>query len=314
MGFDMRAHPLLLVVAAAGAVTAAGCTNLLTGDQATLDEFAQFKATGGRCEQGGTEPVTVDALADATGYRFRLFDGVLTDVISPLGRVYYDSYLQDPELLVSGQRIVEEMASLDVAKFTGYEAQLAFWLNAYNASVLVAAAQAYAADPMFRVDNNSFAFFDQRVHDVGGTLYSLNEIEHGLIRGDGDHPAVFFLPDEDKAALFALHDQMQGERPLDVRVHFALNCASTSCPPLFPDAYKGETLDDVLESATFAFLNDDEKGAGPDGISQIFDFYIRDFENLDGGIEGFIAQYRDIDEVDVFSLLPYDWSLNRAAP
>ncbi|MFZ9889968.1 MAG: hypothetical protein ACO3JL_20925, partial [Myxococcota bacterium] len=58
-------------------------------------------------------------------------------------------------------------------------------------------------------------------------------------------------------------------------------------------------------------LHDDVRGAGPDGISQIFSFYFNDFEAV-GGLDAFLGRYRSLDEIDTTRFLDYDWGLNRA--
>lgn len=111
--------------------------------------------------------------------------------------------------------------------------------------------------------------------------------------------------------LEALHEDLWGGRELDARIHFAFNCASSSCPDLQATPYRASDLDARLEAVTEAFLLDEARGAGPDGISHIFDFYAIDFEPY-GGAPGFIERYRSLDGVDTGRFLAYDGSLNLA--
>lgn len=306
-----RAARLALAVGGAGALLA-GCLNIITADQAYADEFAEFQENGGRC----AVPVTVDVDVDyseATSYRWLSYTGALGEVVSPRGRVYYDELLGDPELLAHARGTLAHLATLDPRNLPSHEEKLAFWMNAYNALVLVAAADGYAGNPAFRVDDGAIDFFNQTLHTIGGELYSLNTLEHGVLRGTDLHPSVFFLDEDEKQRLLDLSDDLWGGRPFDPRVHFAINCASSSCPPLLSRAFRGATVEADLEALTDAFLHDAEKGAGPDGISQLFDFYYDDFE-VAGGAEAFIARYRDVSEVNLFAYLPYDWSLNIDTP
>lgn len=301
----------LWTAAAAAALCTTGCVNFISADDGTADEYAAYKANGGQCTGGGGGTVVDVNLEGATRYRWLAYDGVLGEEISPDGRVYYDDLIADPEVMGNARRTLSEMAAVDPKVFESFGDRLAFWLNAYNAAVLVAAADAYEASPAFRVDLDNFSFFDLEAHVVGGRTYSLNQIEHGVIRGAELHASTYFLPEDVKAEIFAEHDALWGEEAFDPRIHFALNCASSSCPPLLPTAFRGDIVNDQLDAATLAFLTDPDRGAGPDGISQLFDFYYDDFEP-EGGAEGFIGRYRSTADVNLFSFLPYDWSLNRA--
>jgi hypothetical protein len=216
---------LSLLVLSAAPLT--GCINLITNDDALLDEFAEFKANGGQCTGGGG-PITSDVdYSEATRYRWIAYGGVAGEVVSERGRVYYDELLTDPELLAHLRTTVGDLATVDPTNLPTHDDKLAFWLNAYNALVMLAAAEAYGEDPAFRVDQNSFSFFDLRVHTVGGALFSLNEIEHGVIRGTALHPSTAFLEQEAQDFLFGLHDDLWAGAEVEPRFHFAINCASS---------------------------------------------------------------------------------------
>ena len=102
-------------------------------------------------------------------------------------------------------------------------------------------------------------------------------------------------------------------------MHFALNCASESCPPLRPKAYTGEGLSTELDQQTTGFLNNDAHGvkATDDGkkadVSKIFDWNSGDFQ-ASGGVAGFINKYRKppLAPDAKVSYMSYDWSLNEA--
>lgn len=284
----------------------AGCVSVITGDEATVDRFAEFERTGGSCVASAVAPTDLSA---ATRFRWFLWQGALVELRSERGYVYYDRLLSDPEMSDTLAHAVAQLADVDPAKLESAAERLAFWLNAYNLLVLHAASRSWREDPAFRVDQNDFAFFQQQIHLVARHTLSLNQIENGILRGDRVHPSIFYLTEAEYAPLQSFHDGIWAGEPVDPRIHFVLNCASSSCPPLTPAPLQGANLDAELEAATQAFLLDERKGAGPEGMSLIFDFYAQDFEAF-GGIEGFIARYRDIQEVDTGRFLPYDWSLN----
>lgn len=303
-----------VVVVTLGLSATLGCGYVVSGDEDMIDEFAHFKARGGQCLPGnGGGGDDEGPLEGATTYRWLVYRGLLGEVVTADGFVRYGLLNDDAELREAARATVRQARDVDATRLSGSLEKLAFWVNAYNAITLDAAARAVAEDPAFRVDANNFAFFDQEVHVVGGDVLSLNQIENGVIRGDAFHPSMLGLNDEKTQRIAALHEDLWGGGTPDPRFHFVINCASRSCPGLLTEPLRGDTLDDVMEDATRAFLDDDERGAGPDGISQIFSFYFLDFE-AEGGVDAFIARYRDLDDVNTARFLPYDWALNAAAP
>jgi hypothetical protein len=169
------------------------------------------------------------------------------------------------------------------------EEKLAFYLNAYNANILN---QVLAAYPIKSVRDIAalFGIFTQQRITVAGQKMSFNHLEKDVIHGFGDP-----------------------------RIHFALNCASASCPPLRPKAFTGAGLGAELDQQTTSFLNHDPHGltVTDDGqkadASKIFDWDNGDFQAA-GGVEGFINKYRQppLAPAAKISYMSYDWSLNEA--
>ena len=125
--------------------------------------------------------------------------------------------------------------------------------------------------------------WDKKWIRLGDKTYSLNEIENEIIRPKFDEP----------------------------RMHFAVNCAAKSCPPLANHAYTEDNLESMLEARTRAFINDptyNAISASSVRVSRIFDWYGEDFDNL---IE-FLNQYSatKIHSDAVVEFQEYDWSLN----
>ena len=304
--------PLVVVGVVVGVVVATpACGSFLTADDSLADEFALFKANAGLCLP--QLPVDVDTtLQSATRYRHRAFDAVAHDVVGGgVGLVSYDELLADPEELTLLDATLAQLQAVDPRRLAGFSEKLVFWINAYNAIVMRAATRAYASDAAFRPDDNDFAFFQRREHTINGVVYSLNEIENGVIRGDRTHDDLSGLSNDEWAPFQQLHDDIWGTEPLDPRIHFLLNCASRSCPGLAPRAWTADTLDDDLDERARLYVLDESRGAGPLGISELFFFYFADFD-LVGGIDGFIGHYRPLQDVAFERTLPDDWSLNRA--
>ena len=97
------------------------------------------------------------------------------------------------------------------------------------------------------------------------------------------------------------------------RIHFAINCASESCPKLLNKAFNDDNLKRYLKQTTSDFLNDKSKNdlsGNPIKISKIFDWYKEDFSN--GNIIAYINANSalNLDKNTNIEFMDYDWSLN----
>lgn len=206
--------------------------------------------------------------------------------------------------------LAPQLAGFDPATLATRAARLAFWINLYNLLVLDAVValgvRRSVADRLA-----GLAFFRQASYLVGGLRFSLEEIEHGVLRANAGNP---FLP----GPQFAANDPRLSlaVAPVDPRVHFALNCASRSCPPIA--AYDAERLDAQLELAARAFVAADAELDGATlHLSSIFDWYRADFGGY-AGVVRFVRAYLPDDERRRLAALseldlafkPYDWGLN----
>lgn len=219
--------------------------------------------------------------------------------------------LEAPEARVTLERYLATLRTVHPDQLEGREQRLAYWINAYNASVLFGVLSGWGGDADYSVEDADFGFFRQRGHQFAELDLTLDEIEHAIIRGDEVHPALRLAGVDQKAALEALHASLWGDEPVDARVHVALNCASLSCPNLLPEVWHAGTLDAQLDAAARAFCADATKGAGRDGVTPLFVWYAVDFERSYGGARGFVEAHRDdVSDVDFGSLLTYDWTLN----
>jgi Protein of unknown function, DUF547 len=168
------------------------------------------------------------------------------------------------------------------------EAQLAYYINAYNALVLAGVLDRY---PLRSVRDVApfYGFFTENNIIVAGKRTSLYALERKLL-----------IP-----------------RFQEPRIHFALNCASRSCPPLRSEAYTAARLDEQLNEMTRGFLDNSSEAVKPVGsgyaVSKIFDWY-KDGFVASGGTVGFINKYRKemIPPNAKISLQDYNWNLNEA--
>jgi hypothetical protein len=189
--------------------------------------------------------------------------------------------------------------------------RLAFWINVYNALVLHAIVGLGVRRSVVRAWN----FFGRAAYRVGRFVFSPDDIEHGILRGNRRRVLPPFRP-------FGVADPRRALAlaPLDPRVHFAINCGARSCPPV--GVYRPAQLDIQLDLAVRNFVNTDVTlEAGRIVCSRLFKWYRRDFEGV-GGVHGFLLRYLDDGPVRrslIGSASPpvgfrsWDWSLHRPA-
>lgn len=221
----------------------------------------------------------------------------------------YAGFGRSPEY-ESLQAAAEALAGFDCGTL-GIGQRLPFWINVYNALVLHAVVARGVTDSVRSVGD----FYGESQYDVGGHAFSLDDIEHGLLRAN--EPMR-------RSARRRLHDDDPRLRlaPIlfDERVHFAMYSACRSSPWL---AVFGEAgLDPQLEGATRRYLGAQVRlaaGGAALYVPKLFDWYEADF----GGIEGVrsfvitrLERDEDVDAVDrkggrvAIKYLEYDWSLN----
>lgn len=245
-----------------------------------------------------------DARAEAVSHQ-RWSDLLATHVKA--GKVDYEGLQRDRQELKTYLEALEKVSRVEFASLDSRK-RAAFWINAYNAWTIELVLRNHPLAsirdivPLWRqaLGNSSFKIqfiplghLDPRGAKTG--LLSLDDIEHGILR-----------------PLFA-----------DPRIHFALVCASTSCPELRAEAYEGHTLDTQLDDAGRTFLGDPTKNRYDPSrqtleLSSIFKWFAEDFENAGGTlrfVKGYLPdatrqQLSTAPGALALSFLPYDWSLN----
>ncbi len=159
------------------------------------------------------------------------------------------------------------------------------------------------------------SFFRRAAYEIGSQRFSAHDIEHGILRGNRPHwaiPGPQFGPTDARLAWRLT--------PFDPRIHFALNCATRSCPPI--GLYDAARIDAQLDLAAASFIAGDvaiDPAQGAVRLSSIFKWYAGDF----GGRAGVVAcLLRYLPEGEERTWLaghgtgarlvyrPYDWRLN----
>lgn len=228
-------------------------------------------------------------------------------------RVDYERLRQSEAYNYYRCQLTPQLRRLDLATLANRREQLAFWINLYNALV-IDAVLAYNVQRSVTERMAGLAFFGAAAYNIGGYRFSLQDIEHGILRNNRGTP---FVP----GATFKSTDPRLNYvvRPPDRRIHFALNCASRSCPPIA--VYAADTIDEQLTLATRSFVSADlivDASRNEINISRIFSWYADDFGGRSGVID-FVTRYLPDDDRKAWlqanpnpqvSYKPYDWGLN----
>jgi hypothetical protein len=206
------------------------------------------------------------------------------------GVVDYQGFKNDEPLL---DQYLETLENIKVNSLSRDE-QFAFYLNAYNAWTIKLILGAYPGIKSIKDLGNIFKTpWKKKIVRIKGDVISLDDVEHKKLRAQFKDP----------------------------RVHFAVNCASKSCPPLISEPYEGSTLNRQLDDAARAFINDPKSNYLKGSelyVSSIFKWFPEDFND---DVVGFFLKYGEGDfkkellaQKDNLKImyLSYDWSLNGA--
>ncbi|MEM6686849.1 MAG: DUF547 domain-containing protein [Bacteroidota bacterium] len=214
-----------------------------------------------------------------TTFNHTIWNELLQKYVSPEGNVDYNGFKKDHEILK--EYIASLSDDIDVRKDWSNNEKLAFWINTYNALTVDLILRNYPVKSIKDIKKP----WDQRLWKIGYLPQNLNDIEHKILR-----------------------------KMNEPRIHFAINCASFSCPPLLNEAFTAEKLEEQLTQVTKAFLADSQRNTiTPDAIkiSKIFKWFAKDFKE-NGSLIDFLNQYSDvkIHKNAKKKYKDYDWTLN----
>lgn len=207
-----------------------------------------------------------------------ILSDLLKTHVSKNGNVDYYGFQKDKEKLSD---YIDLLSKNFVKDYWTKEQKLAYWINAYNALTI----DLILRNPTVKSIKDIEKPWDQRLWKLGDKWYSLNEIEHQILR--------------------------KMEEP---RIHFAIVCASVSCPKLQNEAFIAENLDEQLTRATKEFLSDPSKNILSENslnLSKIFKWFAKDFKQGQSLVE-FLNNYSDIEisKSAAIRYLDYNWDLN----
>ncbi len=204
---------------------------------------------------------------------------LLKKYVSPNGNVNYMEWKKQ------GEEQLDNYLSLLLKnppqEFWTKGQKLAYWINTYNAFTVKLILDNYPVKSIRDIKNP----WKKEIYVNGDKKYSLEDIEHNILR-KMDEP----------------------------RIHFAINCASKSCPKLENKAFTSYNINQELEKVTKDFLKDSSKNnitKDEIALSKIFLWFAEDFGDTNSLLL-FIQKYTDtpITKSTKLSYLTYDWDLN----
>ena len=236
-------------------------------------------------------PASAD-LASAT----KAYGNLLSQYVTPRG-VKYDAWRASGSDIKTLSEILMVFRSTDPKTLEPNELK-ALYINLYNAKILDLVLLANPRGSIKEISKglNPMEIFSRDGLSFDQKMISLNDLEK-------------WLREEFK----------------DPRIHFAVNCASKSCPPIRPEPYAAATLDEQLDDAARKYL------ASPEAVEvrtdggkttimsvKIFDWYALDFK-ASGGPLAFIQKFGPPAATEAIAggkaklaFVDYDWSLNSA--
>ncbi len=231
---------------------------------------------------------------DAVGHS--VWDRLLKKYVDKQGMVDYAAWKASDADRAALQDYLATLSAADPAGETSKSGRLAFWINAYNALTVYGILKEY---PTSSIRNHTakvlgYNIWDDLLLPVGSRNYSLNQIEHEILRKLGEP-----------------------------RIHFAIVCASVGCPRLLNEAYTPAKLEEQLVANTRDFFArkrnfQADLASRRVRVSAILDWFGEDFgATPQKGLAG-LSQYmpneatRKLIAGEDFSVsfLEYDWSLN----
>lgn len=242
----------------------------------------------------------------AVPFPHEILDRVLKEHVGDTGKVDYRALrLQQHDLRAYVDSLALVSPKSHGSRFSGPEDRLAYWINAYNALVLKGVVAAYPVASVMSIVAEGW-FFREQKFVVGGKEMTLDHLENRIIRPEFR----------------------------DARIHFAINCAAASCPPLENRVFDGSTLQQRLEEATKRFartashvrIDGDSKTVY---LSKIMEWFASDFggdssvRNQNGTrtlspqlrfllpyLSGSDAEYLSANPSVAIAFVEYDWALN----
>jgi len=216
------------------------------------------------------------------------FNNLLFSYVDSVGNVNYQGIIDSPFSFNEYFSFIEEISPVNHPEyFKSQNDEKAYWINVYNALIIKLMIDNPNKDIL---DISIFGvFIFSKKFKVGGQMISPNHIEHKILR-----------------------------KMNDPRIHFAINCASKSCPPLGNRILIGKNIEKQLNQKTISFINDiDNVYISHEEetiyLNKIFKWFKKDFKNVIQFITEFLIEDIDYDRIKNYKIkyYKYDWSSNQ---
>ncbi len=229
---------------------------------------------------GCSGPIVIKSDQSVTTVDHSAWTVLLQKHVDDQGNVDYQGFAKDQELLAA---YLGTLASKPIAENAAQNERLAYYINLYNAGTVQLILDNYPLKSITDI----WRPWGKDIVPIGEKNYSLGDIEHKILR-----------------------------KMNEPRIHFAINCASYSCPQLLNEAYTAATMESQLTHAAKSFINDAKRntlGANKVELSEIFKWFKKDFTQ-NGSLISYINTYADspIETKAKVKYRNYDWSLNEA--
>ena len=192
---------------------------------------------------------------------YDLWGVLLRKNVSPKGVVDYQGFKEDSDKF---NDFLRQLSRVKITSSWTKQDKISYWINVYNAYTIKLVVNHYPVSSIKEIDSP----WKQKFFSINGKVMNLSQIEHDILRNYNDP-----------------------------RIHFAINCASASCPRLIQVPFRPENLERLLERQTKEFINDPFYNTITGytvNISKIFDWYKKDFKEASGNVTNFINQYSDV--------------------
>ena len=206
-----------------------------------------------------------------------IWNTLLKQNVSTSGKVNYKGFKSNQVKL---EEYIALLKSKSPTNDWSKNEKLAYWINVYNVFTVKLIVDNYPLKSITDLNKP----WDQKIINIDGQNYSLGDVENNILR--------------------KMHES---------RIHFAINCASVSCPKLLNEAFVADKLNSQLRKVTKSFFNDATKNdlsANPIKISKLFEWYNGDFSR--GDVLTYINKYsgKTIPTETKIEYLEYNWNLN----
>lgn len=206
------------------------------------------------------------------------WDALLKKHVSKEGLVDYKGFMKDREQL---NAYLSKLSKMKPTKDWSVQEQLAYYINVYNAFTVDLILNNYPTKSIKDIDGA----WTKGIVPIGDVKISLGGIENSILR-----------------------------KMNEPRIHFAINCASISCPKLLNEAYTAAKINEQLDRATKEFINSDKNEISKNSakLSSVFDWYKKDFTEDGMTVIDYVNKYSDVKIANgtTIAYKDYNWNLN----